>query len=353
MPTRKHADLPSWGEIAKRYSAHRGKPSRNSWADAGHTRSQRSLRCAVAALLIGGAAVLGFAVASYASIAGTGGSRPFVARDVAHQASALTNRHLADVDARHLLGLLTLPIGATRVDRQPLGGIGVLSHPAILLGSRDLVDLHEWWRVPAGTASVLRFIEAHSPGGAKPTGRGHLGAKGVRGRYLQFSWPAVREELEVRSLVVSVVALRHGATGLRADAEIQWIVPRSASERIPREVSQITITRPARRNAAALSIMVTASARVRTIVRWVNRLSTVQPGNEECPSPHPVVPLTLSFRGRDGALLAQASYPVESLAVCDTAMSLSIRGQAQTPLLGGRPLLEKIGRLLGTPLLAP
>lgn len=264
----------------------------------------------------------------------------------AHAATTATNRDLAAAEASRLLRLLVLPSGAQAVNQPPAGGKDILSRPALVIGSPQLVDRHAWWRVPAGPATVLAFLKAHLPHRGKLNGGGHLDA-GSHDKYLQFSWPPLKGRLQERHLFVSVVALRHDSSGVRADAEVVWTVPRPASEIIPRGVTAVDITRRAWRRTPGVSITVTSPTKARKIVGWVNRLEIVQPGARECPPTRPERPLTLSFRGHGGALLAQARFPVETAGACDTAMSLTIRGTAQTPLAGGEELLRRISGLLG------
>jgi hypothetical protein len=218
----------------------------------------------------------------------------------------------------------------------------VLSRPAISAGAPALIDLHGWWRVPAKAAFVMAFIRAHPPRGSRRSGSGNGLLTGRYVKYVQFSWPALPGVLGVRLLVFNVVALRGDATGVRADAEVQWIVPRPArglSGRPP-----------------TLSVTVTDPAKIRRIVEMIDRLPTVQ-FEPECPAPPKLLnPPVVSFRflsALGGMLLAEASevaYATESSGPCE-AMTLSIRGHAEPPLEDGGTVLRKLGRLLGVKLL--
>lgn len=258
------------------------------------------------------------------------------------------NRRRARQDAKHLLRRLVLPPHATRLGSGSPGA-PALRHPGLLPGTPDLVDLHSSWRVPERPAAVRAFLEAHPPQGTTRSGSGHL--PGVpSGMYLQFSSPPIGEELGIRWLVVRTQRLTAGQTEIRADAEVQWIVPRPASERIPASVREIGIRAPRRHSASPRFIRVSRPGRVRSIVRIVDRLPLVQPGLVECPAFRPTPAarkITLSFRAKAGApALAVARFPEEAEGTCDGAMSLQIRGEAQAPLNGGYLALRRIGELL-------
>jgi hypothetical protein len=132
-----------------------------------------------------------------------------------------------------------------------------------------------------------------------------------------------------------------GSTALGADAQEIWIVPRPPTEVVPRGVSEIDG-----------SVRVTNRGRVARIVRWFNRLPTVQPGTTFCRAqPMPAMSATLDFRSANGHLLAKARFttfaPDFSLfsTQCNP-ISFSIHGRRQTSLIGGRFLL-RVQRLVG------
>ena len=64
-----------------------------------------------------------------------------------------------------------------------------------------------------------------------------------------------------RELLVQVTKLADGGTGVRVDAQVQWIIPRPVSERIPRGVHEIDVTRAAPGEAPSLEVKVVVSAR--------------------------------------------------------------------------------------------
>lgn len=259
------------------------------------------------------------------------------------------NRYRAWLDAERLLHGITLPSNSVVLEDEPAGDAGTLSHPALLIGVPDLIDVHSWWRVPAKPASVRAFLTTHSPRGTTREGSGHL--LGSSGRHLDFSAPAIPGELQIRMLVIAVVPLAGGQTGIRADAEVRWTLPRPLSERIPAGVRSIHITHGHRGVGPSRSIRVTSATELRKISRILDRLPTVQPGIVGCVPVRPRPKTTFVFRGRGhGPALAKAEFPVDAEGACDDAMSLTIDGRRRTPLAGGSAALAKIGRVLGTKL---
>lgn len=272
--------------------------------------------------------------------------------------TAASNERAARAEAMSLLRELALPAGAVRAQHEPAGDGGVLAYAVSSPQTRDLVDLHGWWLVATRLPSVLAFIRAHPPGGSQPGGSGSGGGPHIPpNEYVSFSLPPARGVLQSVELTVNAVSLHDGATGVRADAQVVWIVPRRASERIPTGVHAIDITRTRRGQAPSLSVSITDPAQVGKIVAMVDRLPRSQPGSYSCPS-EPVNPpvVTFTFRAAAaGAVLAQArevAFATGTGTPCEP-MALSIRGRAEDSLEDGGTVLEKAGRLLGITLTTP
>jgi hypothetical protein len=269
-------------------------------------------------------------------------------------ATTAARRRRARADAKKLLSRLSLPAGAVALSREPSGDGGLLARPVSRpVAVSDLVDEHAWWRVPGSAASVLDYLKVHPPRGGRLTQSGSQGL--VHGQdvsaFVGFSWPPVARLLTNRQLLVEAVDLAGGGTDVRVDAQVQWIIPRPVSERVPRGVHKIDVTRAAPGESPSLSIKVVSPHVIRALVRMVDALEIVQPGAYACPmllAGAPVV--TFTFRASDGGTvlasaseLASAREPTTS---CDP-MTFSIRGRPQTPLLGGAAVVHAAGRLLG------
>jgi hypothetical protein len=275
-------------------------------------------------------------------------------------AVAAARRRRARADATTLVGRVRLPVGAEQLSSEPAGDDGALSAPvngpAVTF---TLVDEHTWWRVPGSAASALDYLKAHVPRGGRLTQSGTQGP--LHGRpvsgFVGFSWPPVARLLINRLLLVQAVNLAGGGTGVRVDAQVQWIIPRPVSERIPRGVHEINVTRGAPGQSPSLAIKVVSPHAIRSLVTMVDALGIVQPGAYSCPALLAGTPVvTFTFRASDGGTvlarsseLASAREPTTS---CDP-MTFSIRGRSETPLLGGAAVVHNAGRLLGVHLQTP
>jgi hypothetical protein len=268
-------------------------------------------------------------------------------------------RRRARADATTLLGRVRLPAGAEQLSSEPDGDRGMLSRPVsrpAIMGT--LVDEHTWWRVPGSAASALDYLQAHPPRGGRLTESGSQGTEqGVASGYDGFVWPPVDRLLGSRELLVQVTNLAGGGTGVRVDAQVQWIIPRPVSERIPRGVHEIDVARAVPGDAPSLEVKVVSKREIRALVAMVDALGIIQPGAYSCPLQQGDAPVvTFTFRASDeGTVLASAGELAsarEPTTSCDP-MTFSIRGHPQTPLLGGAAVVGKAGRLLRVHLQTP
>lgn len=270
--------------------------------------------------------------------------------------SARANRRAAVTDATGLLTRLTLPAGAAPLTAEPAGDHGTLARPAITLGPKDLVDRHAWWRVPGSPASVEAFIRRHLPHGATWAGGGSSSGGGAPSlQFATLGWRPIRQVAGDRDLVVGLVALPGGSTGVRVDAEVQWLVPRPAGERIPSGARVLGVTVAAPGAAPLLTRTVTARRRVNAVAAAIDRLPIVQPYG---PLPCPMMParepeVTFTFRATTtGPVLARASEPDDPSADGGPCfgMALSIRGRSEPALDDGGTVILTAQRLLGVTL---
>jgi hypothetical protein len=210
--------------------------------------------------------------------------------------SAAANEAAARADATSLLAKLPLPSGATQSATDPTGDGKALAYPAGgTAATPNAIDDHGWWVVPGSAGAALTYVKAHPPPGSSPGMSGS--SSGLSGRFVAmygFAWPAIAGVLSTRSLVVEVVQLPDGSTGLRADAQDVWITPRAASERIPSgsrilQVSLGHLVDPSRPQLFKVDkrlqrpFTVTSSAKIRRVVALINSLPGGQPGAYSCP----------------------------------------------------------------------
>ena len=259
----------------------------------------------------------------------------------------------AQADAAALLGELRLPPGAGESSSDPDGTSGLLEGAAFgPPAAPNAVDEHAWWLVPAAPLEVLAYICAHLPPGATlpmAEGGGLSGPNVPENLAAGFTWPE-----SPGTLVVWAVRLANGSTALRVDAEVVWVTPRLASERISAGARLLTISvhEPGGRGAKSrskrrivlgrLPSRVTSVARIEKIVALLNGLPAQQPGIRLCPID----------RGGNVQLSFHASPSASPLAVADIntegcgGVSLTIDGVAQPGLGGDESLIEEIGRAL-------
>jgi hypothetical protein len=269
------------------------------------------------------------------------------------------NHRTARRDADTLLGRVLLPPGAMQVSQEPAGDSGALVGPATSQAGMRTVDRHRWWTIPEPVSRVYGFVRSHLPASAKlwmwSGPPGSVGAPPAS--YVAYAFPPGAGYLPMRELAVEVVALPGGDTGVRADAEVQRIIPRPRGERIPSgaRLLAVTVARPGAR--ALVKRIVTNPGRVHRIATMINRLQTTQPEAIDCPSyPADAPVVTFTFRAAPGgAVLTRAgepAYATEPTTPCDP-MTIVIEGRRWTPLLGGASVVQAAQRILRVKLVRP
>lgn len=259
------------------------------------------------------------------------------------------HRQAAQRDAARLLARVILPPGVSASAREPAGDGHGLAGPGSFPAEPKHVDRHRWWTTAEPLAAVNAFLHAHVPAGARLTAYGYGGPPPSAS--VTDDFPPVGRVLGTRSLVVSIVALADGGTGLRVDAEVQWIVPRPRAERIPRSVRVLEVTVGPPDAAPSTRVTVVNRAKVARLASWINGLAITQPGTLNCPAMSADAPVvTFTFRRElEGAVIARASElasAVEPTTACDP-MTLTIGGHPWPSLLGGAAVVHHAQRLLG------
>ena len=199
------------------------------------------------------------------------------------------------------------------------------------------------WSVPEPAAAVRAFLAAHPPGGTLP----------APGTTLSFAPLRIGHGLASARLSLTVLFAGPRTTVVGAEARVRWLVPRPAPERVPADAAELEILRGPQGGPPSLVVRVTSRARIARIRALLDRLAPVQPGVVyHCPAQVPKVPVVrFIFRsgGERARVLAVAGEQADvrsPTTACD-AMSFSLAGRAQTPLLGGFRLLRQVSALLG------
>jgi hypothetical protein len=166
--------------------------------------------------------------------------------------------------------------------------------------------------------------------------------------------------LDQRYLPVTVTALPGGDTGVLAQAEDDWVLPRPASEVVPAGATAVTVT--VAKGAVTdgtggtagtnSSHTITDSATVTRAIRDIDSLPIAQPLVGSCPAEvGPTQTITLTFTaGAGGPALAVAAWT--NFAGWDgdsgqcNAITFTVGTHQETPLIGG-PYLRGLTRIFG------
>jgi hypothetical protein len=267
-----------------------------------------------------------------------------VAAGAALAAQVPTSKSSARVAARRILGALRLPAGASRAQANP--GPPSLGKPPFVAATPNLVDVHEFWRVPGAPRSVLNWITKHPPSGSKAFESGAIGDNGsVVSQFVGFSFlRSSRDRDPSETLLVTVGAARGGGTAVRADAQAVWLLTRPASERVPAGVHAIAVSESRFSGQPPGRWTVTDASRVKRVVAILDRLPAAQPGPAACPADAgPFVTLELATAAKHGRRLATAYVDGGGC----RRVGLVIRGHREHPLQGNPRLLGQLSSATG------
>jgi hypothetical protein len=264
------------------------------------------------------------------------------------QGTAASNHAAARRDAATLLTRVRLPAGVVPTGVEPRGDHGYLKLSGDIEGDSANALTHAWWTTTEPAREVLAYVKSHTPAGASQSGTGSVSDNRTGGssEMVGFDWPAVNSVLGDRELQVTVSALTGGRTGILAEAQSDWVVPRSPSERVPAAATTVRVTLQqrsipvsTRKPVTASFALITAPQTVLRAVRLVDSLPVVQPVAIMCPL---ILltgqSLTVTYNaGPAGPALARAQVSLQTPSSggadsCDPIL-FSIRGLAQTPLI--------------------
>jgi hypothetical protein len=272
---------------------------------------------------------------------------------VAPSAREQANHRAAQRDASGLLSRVVLPAGAAVSAGEPVGDHHALAGPGQIPAEGKLVDRHAWWTLPIAEADAAAFVRRHAPRGSRLQTTG-VGDGQIHTDIFGFALPPVGQELGTRMLVISLVPLPGEHTGVRADAEVQWIVPRRAGERIPRgaHVLDVAVGRPGQ--GASIRVSSSRMTTINRIAALVDRLAVVQPGTVNCPAELDSAVVTFTFLSEPGGVVlaraAQSVAPAGPGGPCDP-MTLTVEGRRWAPLAGGTAVVRAAQQLLGVRLI--
>jgi len=211
--------------------------------------------------------------------------------------SLACNKGWADNVANNLLRRLRLPSDAQSVAHEPDGDSGRLRSPASVPATGELLDRHRFWRVRGSVASVEAFVATHEPLAAKAVSSTTGGRRmpAIRNVTLHYSDITLNHRPASRETEVTLVALRGGWTGVRADGQVAWDYPRPSFTRLHRVGVAIVV------RAGSTTRRITGSRLLKLIVARFNRLPVVPPGRVyPCPATkHRGQRITIEFHGHE------------------------------------------------------
>lgn len=259
-----------------------------------------------------------------------------------------SDRRAAIAEAEALIAGLTLPADATRVPREPAGDAHQLADAVIGAFFAAEVDRNAFWTTSASPAAVLASFRSHLPAGMKLVtsfwGGGSAGAAYALGTSRRF---VVGPE----QLMLRASTLNDGLTGVRADAQVRYLSPRPASERVPLSARLVQITKAKPGAKPLVSLTVTRRALVRRLGDLIDALPFAgnAPGAFACPDLGELTDTFIFRAGPSAPALARvslsASTPTFPFPCAPT--TLTIRGHPLSPLLNGGILLRRAGQLIG------
>jgi len=242
------------------------------------------------------------------------------------------NRAAAKLDVAEHLGLVRVPAGSRPLTKPKAPR---------LYRSFAQADARRSWKVRLPFAEVLAFERAHPPRGSSGTSSyAETDREYSNTITLQFHFRHFADRVSERTINVEVDSLADGWTRIGVEAFDTWVVVRSLNEKVPDGVRAIVIHGP-----AAFRRQITRPEQIARIVNWVDALPVAEPTHPICAG----ILLTNSYRvtveflGAGRTNLATVDGWGLSGA-CFSTIGFSIRGRAQTQLVGGN-VLRRIARL--------
>lgn len=263
-----------------------------------------------------------------------------------------TSRATAHALAARLLSETVLPPGAVPSMTDPSqGSLPRPIWPSNTPATPDVIDLHGFWRVPGEPRSVTAWIHTHSPAGlhafeAQYGPANVTDAVSYVGFFLPLKLPAIdaaADDAPDAWLMVETTDAAGGGTAVRADAQVVWLKPRPATERIPAGVKQVTVTVRRSPQKSRSTLTLTTPAQIRAVIGFVNQLPLLQPDVVACGHFPKEPKVDLTFWGSAGSEPLAAAVADDY--GCDV-VTFQIRGRAEPTLTGGITLAKQLESLL-------
>lgn len=223
-----------------------------------------------------------------------------------------TREALAGHQAAAQLASLALPPGSAQSAAEPAGDGGFLAHPSFDASGalRNVVGEHRWWIVPGAPAQVLAYVHEHLPSGATWRSGAYPPADVPPHESAILRWPERAGLLGERVLTLRVAQLSASQTGVRADAQVLWLVP---AVQVPQgaRVLRVTARLSGPRHGSKRTVTVHSARLIGKLTGLINAAHETAPSflPRSCPAGFGTVSLTF-LRRAGGPPLAKASVSV-------------------------------------------
>ena len=251
----------------------------------------------------------------------------------------------AEADAAAILRSFVVPPGGRRLAGPPKTPGGWLASPQSSLVSTSAVDEATFWEAPGEPQAVLAWEQA------RLLPRFTLGDAD----FGPPSWDrgfqlAPAGGLTDRELVVEVVSVGDGQTGIRVDAQVGWQPPRPPGDLVPSAARAVTIAEVpgamARNKRPPAPVTITDPAKVRRLVALIDGLPlSTFPNGASCP--------VLLGDGLSMTFRARSAGPALAIAVtgqaCAGAIVFTVSGKQGPSLTDSSPPTDQILAIAGLP----
>lgn len=275
----------------------------------------------------------------------SGGAAGATASPSRPAAASATPQSRAAADAASILASFVPPPGAARLTSAPGADGGVLRRPPVVLGSPNVVDDVTWWRVSGTPQALLAWEKSRLPSRFTGTGSGTVGSPPAMWS-VQYSLPPVPGVLTDRNLAMEAVNAGGGQTVVRIDAQVAWLPPKPASERVPAAAKVVTISAtpgPMVGAKVPAPATITNAATVRRIASLIDGLPLFPPGRYSCPAELGRA-VQMTFRARAGGPpLGVVTAPLTG---CQ-GVRFIVGGKSQPPLAGGADVARQVLAISG------
>jgi hypothetical protein len=236
--------------------------------------------------------------------------------------------------ANALVGLITLPAGATHVTSPPAPEL--TSAPEYQMTKRMAVA-QTFYTVPGSIDSVLSFVQTHLPPGFTSNGGGYGG--NPYSAYVDIYGAQTRAFAQPELMVSAAQAGK--LIGVRVSSQVVWLPVRTAAEIIPTTVQGATLVGTSYGQAVSNKTVNLDATQARALAAIINALPTASDAEHHCP------PITSE------TTVTFASTP--KIVVTDSACGVGLdAGEGVTlPLSDPGVLQDALNRLLGVPPSSP